>query len=168
MPARRRARRGAPDRGCRPRSRPPARRRRPARDRARRAAHHKSACRSRRTAARSTPARRDRRRAGRRRRGCARRRDRDRGAGEQLLTGRQGWRQPRRRREQLDVQRRGGGAICEVGHLGGRKPDWPDGRRSSGAWAGEAHGWLCKTQISQPSEKRGVHPRSDRRRWLGW
>jgi len=58
---------------------------------------------------------------------------------EQLLASGQRRRQPRGRdrREQLDVQREGA-AICEVGHLGCRKPGGSDGARSGGAW-GRAH-----------------------------
>jgi hypothetical protein len=54
---------------------------------------------------------------------------------QQLLAGRERRRQPagRGQREQLDVQR-DGAAICEVGHLGCRKPDGSDGAGSGAAW----------------------------------
>jgi len=54
---------------------------------------------------------------------------------EQLLAGGQRRRQPtgRDRCEQLDVER-DGGAICEVDHLGCRKPGGSDGVGAGGAW----------------------------------
>jgi len=54
---------------------------------------------------------------------------------EQLLAGGQRRRQPpgRDRREQLDVER-DGAAICEVAHLGCRKPGGSDDAWSGGAW----------------------------------